>query len=80
MHLASLNSLHSLFRGKIIHCIAVFITDEGGILCHHTTGQFKKPFFFVLNPLNSIIGQKTEFSLTVFIFILVRQPGNFAFL
>ena len=80
MNLAGLNSFHPLFCGKVIHSIPVFVTNKRRILHLYLARQFKEPFFFVLNPLNSIIGQKTELGLTIFVLILIGQTGNFALL
>ena len=80
MDFAALNGFDALFGAEIIHGIAIFVTDEGSVPCFCAATQRKDPLFLVLDPLDGIVRQKAEFGLAIFVLVLVRQTGNFAFL
>ena len=69
----------NLFLGrKIVLRIAIFIAAQrlvGGGFAR----QLEQPLFFRLNALHGVIRQKAETNLTVFVLVLIRQAGDFAF-
>ena len=79
MHLAAEQCADLLLRSQIVHGVAVFISGKH-FLRSCPAGQFEQALFLRLNALHGIVRQKTEADLSVFVFILIGQTGDFAFL
>ena len=78
MHFAGLNRVHALLRRKPVHGVAVFVADERRAFIDHAARRFKQALFFILNALDGIIRQKTEFRFAAFILVLIRKAGDLA--
>ena len=78
-HLAAEQRVDLLLRSQIIHGVTVFVAGQH-LLRNGSARQLKQALFLRLNALDSIVRQKTEANLSVFVFILIGQASDFAFL
>ena len=68
-----------IFGRKIILGIAVFIAAQR-FSQYGLSRKLEQPLLLRLNALHGIVGQKAKAYLPVFVLILIRKAGDFAFL